>query len=502
MKIETRLLLGLIISALPLLSRAQQKNWQNLDLKTDGVFGISTEKAYKELLKGKTSHTVIVAIIDGGIDTSQEDLKQVIWRDPKTGIHGWNYIAAETGKEDITKLVGNKSGLFDSLAYMEIPPTLQAAFKTHQELSPALESKVYIMKRLVGELDSVRLCADTIVKNIGKENPLIDDFKAYQPQNQNQIRIRKIMLKRMPFYSNWKTYQYAEITDILNKASYHVTHGLNADNNETDTATGNKDISFDKLGPLREPGSTAYHGTHVAGIIGAVRGNGTGMDGVTDNVKLMMLKNIGNIRELRDKNFALAIRFAVDHGAKVINMSFGKPYTWDKKDVDKAVKYAMKKDVLMVCAAGNNGEDIDKRPNYPNPVYADGSGRAKAWIEVGASNIKDDENLVANFSNYGKRTVDVFAPGVDIYSTLPYDQYDYYSGTSMATPLVTALAALIREYYPNLTAIQVKDIIMKSVVKVGHNVKVGYDKVPFSKLCVSGGIVNAYQALKLAATYD
>lgn len=495
-------IITVLLAALPLLGQAQQKNWQNLDLKTDGVFGISTEKVYKELLKGKTSHTVIVAIIDGGIDTNQEDLKQVIWTDPKTGIHGWNYLGAETGKEDITKLVANKSALFDSLAFMEVPTTLQAAFKAHRELSPALESKVYIMKKLIAELDSVRLCADTIVKNMGKENPLIDDFKTYQPQNQNQERVRKIMLRRMSFYPDWKTYQGAEITDILNKASYHLTHGLNADNNEADTATGNKDVSFDKLGPLREPGGTAYHGSHVAGIIGAVRGNGTGVDGVADNVKLMMLKNIGNIRELRDRNFALAVRFAVDHGAKVINMSFGKPYTWDKKDVDAAVKYAMEKDVLMVCAAGNNGEDIDEKPNYPNPVYPNGSGRAKAWLEVGASNIKDDENLATNFSNYGKRTVDVFAPGVAIYSTLPYNQYDYYSGTSMATPVVAGLAALIREYYPSLTAIQVKDIIMQSVVKVNHSVMVGRDKVPFSELCVSGGIVNAYNAILLAEHYN
>ncbi len=209
---------------------------------------------------------------------------------------------------------------------------------------------------------------------------------------------------------------------------------------------------------------------------------------------------------VEDETLAKAIRYAADNGAKVINLSFGKPYTWNKEAVDAAVRYAMHKDVLIVHAAGNNGENLDVTDHFPNPVYKDGKGKAEAWIEVGASRPYDDTNTIAAFSNYGKLTVDVFAPGTGIYSTIPYSKYDTYNGTSMAAPVVSGIAALIRGYYPKLTAAQVKDIIMKSVVKINHKVySMGsYDiprLIPFSETCVSGGVVNAYNALKLAATY-
>jgi subtilisin family serine protease len=255
-----------------------------------------------------------------------------------------------------------------------------------------------------------------------------------------------------------------------------LDHGLNINNAEQDTATGNADVSPDKIGPLPKPNLTPIHGTHVAGIIASKQ------YGIAKNVQIMMLKTNGNIRELRDKSLAKAIRFAVDHGAKIINCSFGKPYTWAKKEVDGAIAYAKQKDVLILHAAGNNGENNDVSPNYPDP------DDKSNWIEVGAS---DEKGNAANFSNYGKKKTDVFAPGVNIYSTLPGNKYGYQSGTSMATPVVAGLAAMIRGYYPKLTTFQVKDIIMRSVVK-RENLK---DK------CVSGGIINAYNALKLAATY-
>ncbi|MDB5089223.1 MAG: Peptidase, partial [Mucilaginibacter sp.] len=249
----------------------------------------------------------------------------------------------------------------------------------------------------------------------------------------------------------------------------------------------------------------AEHGTHVAGIIAAVRNNGIGINGIADDVQIMAVRAIPNGDE-RDKDVANAILYAVDNGARVINMSFGKPYSPDKKIVDEAVKYAMQKGVLIVHAAGNYGQDLDNPKNvfYPTRTYADGSGNAAAWIEVGASGRSDDSTLVANFSNYGKSKVDVFAPGVQIYSTVPGNHYESQNGTSMAAPLVSGLAALIWEYYPKLTAIQIKDIIMKTVTKINYKVMENGNKkvlVPFSDVCISGGIVNAYNALKLATTY-
>ncbi|RZK65777.1 MAG: peptidase S8, partial [Pedobacter sp.] len=227
--------------------------------------------------------------------------------------------------------------------------------------------------------------------------------------------------------------------------------------------------------------------------------------GVADNVLIMGVRSVPNGDE-RDKDVANAIRYAVDNGAKVINMSFGKSYSWDKEAVDAAVKYAVSKDVLLVHAAGNDNKNLEVEPNYPNPQYVSG-GTASSWITVGASGWANDGTIKANFSNYGKTSVDVFAPGVNINSTIPGSKYAKFNGTSMASPVVAGLAALIRSYYPKLKANEVKDIIMKSVVKVDQTVTItGEDEaagktVPFSDLCVTGGIVNTYNALKLASEY-
>jgi len=470
------------------ISFSQRPGWQHLDFQKDSVFGISTERAYNELLKGKESVTVIVGIIDTGIDTLHEDLKPLIWQDKKTGLRGWNYIAAETGQEDITRLVGDKKDFYDSLSFTIVPETYRAGYQKHRKLEPALDAKIKAMRQLVEELETIQKITDHIVQSLGKSNPTAEDFQNY-PADESDNPLIKNVLKRLTLYPDWKSFKYNEIDHILELAKYHLDHGLNLKNNEKDTALGDADITPDKLGPVRESNvGGAYHGTHVAGIIGAVRGNDIGMDGVADNVRILMLKENGTLREMRDEALARAIRFAVDHGAKVVNLSFGKPYTWNKKLVDEAVKYAMEHDVLLVHAAGNTGSNLDAEEHYPNPVYLDKTGTANAWLEVGAS---DSKGNPADFSNYGQKDVDVFAPGVAIYSTLPYNQYQAWNGTSMATPMVVGLAALIREYYPKLTAVQVRDIIMKSVVK----------RDILKDKCVSGGVLNAYNALTLAATY-
>src|SRR5690606_3413652 len=221
-------------------------------------------------------------------------------------------------------------------------------------------------------------------------------------------------------------------------------------------------------------GPDGEHGTHVAGIIGAARDNEIGIKGVADQVLIMGVRAVPDGDE-RDKDVANAIRYAADNGAKVINMSFGKAYVKDKQVVDEAVKYAMEKDVLLVHAAGNDSENTDNIPNYPNRRYVDtlgiNMGEGEAWLEVGATSWEDG-NLVASFSNFGKQTVDVFAPGVDIYSTMPGTTYKEQSGTSMASPVVAGLVALIRSYFPEFSAVEVKNIIMQSVVKVEDKVKI------------------------------
>lgn len=250
-------------------------------------------------------------------------------------------------------------------------------------------------------------------------------------------------------------------------------------------------------------GPDAQHGTHVAGIIGAVRNNNIGMDGVADNVRIMSVRTVPDGDE-HDKDVANAILYAVENGASIINMSFGKGASPHKAAVDKAVRFAAKHDVLLVHAAGNDGKENTDDNNFPNrrfakkglfsPKYADN------WIEVGAINWAGGENLAADFSNYSSKNVDVFAPGVDILSAVPDNGYRKFPGTSMAAPMVAGAAAVIRSHFPDLTAAQVKDIIMRSVAPQPGKTTLpgGEELVPFSKLSVSGGTLDLDAAIRLA----
>ena len=246
--------------------------------------------------------------------------------------------------------------------------------------------------------------------------------------------------------------------------------------------------------------NTPFHGTHVSGIIAAARNNGKGVNGVADNVKIMTLRAVPDGDE-HDKDIALAIRYAADNGAKIINMSFGKGFSPQKEWVDDAVKYAHSKGVLLVHAAGNSAANIDSTHNYPTPVSVKDGYRAPNWITVGASGDPKIGGLVANFSNYGKKEVDVFAPGVQIYSTIPGGTtYGNAQGTSMASPVVAGLAAFVLSYYPDLTPEQLKQVIEKSATKPDVTVKNPETgkMVQLSDISATGGFVNAYEAIKLA----
>ena len=367
-----------------------------------------------------------------------------------------------------------------------------------------LEKRLITAKSNVQGIAGFKYVLEQLVKKMGVTNPTVADFEKFKPEGQQEERMKATLLDILK-EMDYKTFYEGQIVAGYKQYTEQVKYNLNLDynprdivgddpNNSTERFYGNNDIK----------GPDASHGSHVSGIIGAVRTNDLGIKGVADNVMIMGVRNTPNGDE-RDKDVANAIRYAADNGAKVLNMSFGKAYSWDKGVVDEAVKYAISKDVLLIQAAGNDNANIDVEPNFPSRKYLDGK-IATSYIVVGASNYKDDESLKAEFSNYGKTAVDVFAPGVRINSTVPdNDKYAEQDGTSMAAPVVSGLAALIRSYYPKLTAIQVKEIILKSVVKVNHNVNMmkGAEtvSVPFSDLSVTGGVVNAYNALKLAATY-
>ncbi len=517
----------IVFLATTLFAHAQQINWQNKDLRTDTVFGISTERAYKELLGHKKPRTVLVAVIDSGIDTAHEDLKAIIWNNPKevpgNGIdddhngyaddnHGWDFIGGPHGDVDqdnleMTRLVREQKGFFDSLAKTGIPAEYQKRYDAFRKMETAYDEALKKTRDNVEGVGRFRTILTQVVQKIGKDTPTWKDFEDFQPTDDNEKRMKAILAQVAQTNPDFLAFRKNEVdgyyNHIRNSLDYELNTGFDPRpivgdnyNNSSERYYGNSDA----FGPH------ADHGTHVAGIIGAIRNNGIGLDGIADHVQIMSVRAVPDGDE-RDKDVANAIRYAADNGAKVINMSFGKGYSKDKGAVDAAVKYAMSKDVLLVHAAGNEGEDLDdpKNVNVPNRYYADSSGTAGAWLQVGASGLKDDSTLVAGFSNYGKTTVDVFAPGVDIYSSTPGNHYASFSGTSMASPVVVGVAALIREYYPKLTAVQVKDIIMRSVVKPDHTVLLHdgdtIKRVFLSDICISGGVINAYNALQLAAKY-
>lgn len=508
-------------------------NWYQLDKTETGFYGISLDKAY-DFLKNKKSNTVIVGVIDSGVDTLQEDLKQVLWRNPaerpndktdndKNGyaddFYGWNFIGGKDGTNvhqdsyEGARVYWKLKSKFDA-----ITDTTNLSAEEKRQYATYLRAKenvlggtnpteLLMMERILPALEK----GDSIIaKDLGKTEFDGNDLKNYEPTS-SMANMAKMYYLNMAKANN-NNYDISN-TDILGFLRGEVRKGEAANeppadirdqivkddpDNINDRYYGNADVMA----------GTPSHGTHCSGIIGAVRNNGIGMNGVADNVKIMMLRAVPDGDE-HDKDIANAIRYAVDNGAEVISMSFGKDFSPQKSWVDDAVKYAASKDVLLVHAAGNDAKDLDTDYNFPNPVYLDGSGRAKNFITVGASGDPSNGGFTASFSNYGKNEVDVFAPGVDIYSTLPGgNKYGNFSGTSMAAPVVTGIAALIRGYFPDLTAEQVKYAIEHSVTPITEKVilpgtgKGGEapEMVSLSDISKTGGEVNAYNAVKLAST--
>jgi subtilisin family serine protease len=511
------------------------KGWHMLDQQKDGFYGIGVEKAYQSILKDrKAKQLVVVAVIDSGIDTTHEDLKPILWKNPKEvpgnsidddqngyvdDIYGWNFLGGKDGR-NVTKDSYEAARVYYKFKpkYGKSGPD-QAALTTEEKEENALYQKaksqiesqakeagmyVLFLKNIVEKLPS----SDSILRSaMGKEIFTGDELMAFKPGNNDESRAKNALMS---------LFQQTQQMENTNKVLIDgVTEFYNGEKSKIEAA---EKEPFDYRGSVvkdkyEDPNdrfygnndvmaTTSMHGTHVAGIIAASRSNSIGMNGVADNVRIMMLRAVPDGDE-HDKDIANAIRYAVDNGAWVINMSFGKSFSPEKKWVDDAVKYAESKGVLLVHAAGNDGKNIDENDNFPTPRYGNNpETRATNWITVGASG-PTSKDLVASFSNYGK-DVDVFSPGVEIYSTLPGgDQYGNQQGTSMASPVTAGIAALILSYYPELSAKQVKYVIEKSVTPVS-TVKVNKpgseDEVLLSDISRTGGIVNAYEAIKLAGT--
>ncbi len=505
---------------------AVPQNWHQLDPATTGYNGISLEKAYALIdAKKLKSKRVTVAVIDSGIDTLHEDLKPVLWRNageiPGNGIdddrngyiddvHGWNFLGGKDGRNVTvdsyeaarvyhklkTKWEGKTAiNALNDAEKSELKEYERAKSIIAADVNPAQTAAMANMFKKLTLGDSI------IRKEIGKEEYTYKDLETYNSSDANAKNAKAFLVN----ISKANSTEVITNKQLMEQFGSEIRKGEAAlkapeeyrknivkddESNLDDRNYGNNDLMS----------TTSFHGTHCAGIIAAVRNNGKGVDGIADNVRIMVLRAVPDGDE-HDKDIANAVRYAVDNGAQIISMSFGKDFSPEKLWVDDAFRYAAAKNVLLVHAAGNSSKNVDTTYNFPNPFYIDGKGRANNIITVGASGDLKNGGLTASFSNYGKKEVDVFAPGVNINSTIPGgNTYGTASGTSMAGPVVAGIAALLLQYYPHLSALQLKEAIEKSAVvsKTKVNNPETKEKVLLSDISKTGGFVNAFEAVKYA----
>lgn len=492
-----------------------QTNWHLMDAEKDGVQGISLYEAQFFAKNRAPRKEIIVAVLDSGVDIEHEDLKPRIWINedeiPDNGkdddnngyiddINGWNFLGNANGEN----VIGDNLEFVRIIAKLEAKSNRTSSEQAQLDKLQKKYDKDYKVasesyQNLSGIIEIVKGVHIILTDATGTEHyteKQVDDL----PNDDDRIKAAKLIYKDLGG-------QGASPSDLIeameyfgDQVNYHLNKKIDArkligDNpsNLKETGYGNNNVNPED----------SDHGTHVSGIIAAIKGNQKGGDGIADFVKIMPVRLVPNGDE-HDKDVANGIRYAVDNGAQIINMSFGKGYSPHEAEVASAIRYAGEKGVLLIHGAGNDNSNCDKTDNFPRDVKP-GEPSLPYWLEVGASDEIAGPNLPADFSNFGRRTVDIFAPGVQIESTMPENSYEKQDGTSMASPVVAGVAAFVWGYHPELTAVQIKDILMKSSINFKNtkvNVPGSVLNKKFKKLCVSSGIVNAYEALKMAQKYS
>ncbi len=491
------------------LSEAEKKNWGHLDLVADTIPGMSLDKAYEDIIKNKKGTKVIVAVLDSGIDLNHEDLDGVIWTntDEKPGnnkdddnngyiddIHGYNFLGESYNEQlEYVRMLRLNVGDATTLA--------KAKVKLDTEYNKALQNK----QQYEQILQTVKSADEAVKKYLKKDTYTKEDLASIEATDEAMQR-NLAVLNQMFGIKDTIPEVIEELGDGIKYFTEQLNYNLNKDFNGRepvgDDAYDITDTDYGNGNPKNRVDDES-HGTHVAGIIAAERNNGKGVNGVANNVAIMSIRAVPNGDEY-DKDIARGIRYAVDNGARVINGSFGKSYSPKAQWVYDAIKYAADNNVLFVHAAGNDGANLDDptNANFPNDQIKNGPEMANNVITVGALNAEYGSELVASYSNYGNINVDIFAPGTDIYSTYPNNEYEFSPGTSMAAPAIAGVAALIMSQYPTLTAAQVKQIILRSGLPIKAKVILGGDNsksASLSEISTSGKIANAYNALIMAS---
>ena len=508
------ILISLLLNFNSFAQKDSQINWYN-----NSKTGLQTEKAYKFLKKkNKKSQEVIVAVIDSGVDIEHEDLQGKIWVNLKEipgnkidddlngyvdDINGWNFLGNSKGENlefaryEKVRIYADLRDKYERLKKSQIEESEEYNLynKIKNEILEEQAEYENYKEQNKQLLQVIKFIPNYVATKLGKSDYSLKDLNNWKAEGEDDIQIKNIAIALFlgQISEESLTEQLKQIEDVLN---YH----LNPDFDDRKLIGDNPlDFKNIKYGNNDVEGTDALHGTHVAGIISAIRGNDKGGDGVAENVKIMSLRAVPNGDE-HDKDIALAIRYAVDNGAKIINMSFGKAYSTFQKEVFDAMAYADSLDVLLVHAAGNDNKNIDIESNFPAVEYVFQKKKLDRLITIGASTEKNKEFLAADFSNYGNKSVDIFAPGKDIYNTIPNNKYKKLDGTSMAAPMVAGCAALIKSYYPHLTMKKIKNIILTSGNYYGNTLqrKPGEEnKIQFSELSKTGMIVDLYKSVKM-----
>lgn len=488
------------------------KNWYN-----GATPGMNTEKAYSSLKK-KQSTTVVVAVIDSGIDIEHKDLQGKIWTnedeipnngidDDKNGyiddVHGWNFLGNPNGENqnyarlEKTRICADLHVKFKDKSESSISESDKADYSKYQKLLKEIEAE---RQENLGALEQYTqlnemfpMLKAKLVEKLGP-NYTEKDVDAWKPESPQDLQ-----LKQLGKYIASGQLNEEALKDALDHFDGSANYQLNMEYNDRQFIGDNPDDFNDvHYGNNDVEGPEASHGTHVGGIIGATRHNELGGDGVAENVRLMSLRAVPNGDE-QDKDVALAIRYAVDNGASVINMSFGKAYSKHQQEVYDALAYADSKGVLLIHAAGNDGVNLDENPNFPTNEYSFQSKPLDMYICVGAST-RDKKHLAADFSNYSSRQVNIFAPGFEIYNTVPQSDYKILQGTSMAAPMVSGVAALLKSYFPSLSMKEIKDIMLASAKQYKGTMIPAPgtgSSVDFGTLSSTGGVIDISAAVKM-----
>lgn len=503
------------------LSQNDAKKWQHKDILEDTIPGISLDKAYKDLLQNKSGNDIIIALLDSRIDIDHEDLQPQIWQntleipnnnidDDKNGYiddeNGWNFLGNKNGENMVSAhysyvryIKSNK----EKFSKDSVDTFSKEYVEFHRAMSLYEKEQKQAERKLITAENSIKKYNEAKIKlstHLPEDKFTIEALQTINTKGSDL----KPYVESMTFFLEHQ-FNESSLNDILKTRKRRINRHLNLNyeergilgddpNNLQDKKYGNNNVSSDI--------DQLTHSTRVAGLIAATRDNNKGIDGIS-NHNIIMPVCISPLGDEHDKDIALGIRYAVDNGAKVINMSFGKTFSLHKEWVFDALSYAAKNDVLIISSAGNGSLDLEKENNYyPNDNDNNGEEYADTFMLIGAISNQLNSDLLPYFSNYGKTDVDLFAPGHKIYTTLPKNKYKLDSGTSLAAGIVSGVAGLIRSYYPNLSAIEVKNILMQSGTLYNIDVEITVDDskkmVPFSSLSKSGRVVNAYNALVMA----